>query len=49
VRALVLAAALGDQLGVRAGDALEQDLAARAGQVQRCAVLAGEEVVEVAG
>jgi hypothetical protein len=48
VRALVLAAALGDQLGVRARDPLQQDLAARAGEIQRRPVLAGEEVVQVA-
>ena len=48
VRALVLAAALGDQLGVRPRDPLQQDLAAGAREVQRRPVLAGEEVVEVA-
>jgi hypothetical protein len=46
--ALVLAPALGHQLGIRARDPLQQDLATRAGEIQGGAVLAGEEVVEVA-
>jgi hypothetical protein len=48
VGALVLAPALGDQLRVRARDALQQDLAAGAGEIQGRPVLAGEEVVQVA-
>ena len=48
VGALVLAPALGHQLGVRARDPLQQDLALGAREVQRRPVLAGEEVVEVA-
>ena len=48
VGALVLAPALGHQLGVGPRDPLQQDLAAGAREVQRRPVLAGEEVVEVA-
>ena len=48
VGALVLAPALGDQLGVGPRDPLQQDLAAGAREVERRPVLAGEEVVEVA-
>jgi hypothetical protein len=44
----VLAAALGDELGVRSGDAAQLKLTERPPEVERRAMTAGEEVVQVA-